>query len=104
MFDANLVLNQLTMSNNGANRLKAMIGAKNFARSDEQRYVSFRFPMKARNKANYVKITLNDMDTYDVEFGSIRGMKYTVKGEANGVYFDMLKEYFEVETGLYLSL
>lgn len=104
MIDANLTLNQLAMANNGVNRLVAMVGAKNFVKSDKENYVSFKFMRGAANKANYIKITLNAMDTYDVEFGKIHGMNYKVVGEFNGVYFDQLKELFENETKLYLSL
>ena len=52
MFDAKEALNQLARATNGPNRLTAMIGAKNFAQSKEGAWVSFRFPMKARNRAN----------------------------------------------------
>lgn len=102
MIDAKLTLDQLTMSNNGASRLNATIGAKSFVKDID--YVAFRFPMKARNKANYCKITLNDLDLYNVEFGYIRAGKYTIRSEDENLYFDMLKKHFETETGLYLSI
>ena len=44
------------------------------------------------------------MDTYDVEFISIRGDKMTVKSEVKGVYADMLRDVFEQHTGLRTSL
>jgi hypothetical protein len=44
------------------------------------------------------------MDTYDVEFLSIRNYKEKVKYKANGIYVDMLKDTFEQNTGLYTSL
>lgn len=103
MIDANLTLNQLAQREGGANVLAAMTGAKNFMRSDEDNFVSFRFTAKAKNKANFIKITLNAMDTYDVEFGYIRGMNYTVRSSNEGLYEDMLKAHFESETGLYLT-
>lgn len=102
MFDPNTALNQLTQTNNGAGRLKAMIGANNFARGEN--YVSFRIPIKCKNKANYYKITLAGDDTYTVEFGYIRGGKYTVRSIDKGLYFDMLKEHFENNTANYLSI
>ena len=101
---ANLIFKQLTMSEAGANRLKVMVGGKNFTFSGEDNYAAFRFTAKAKNKANYMKITLNGNDLYNVEFGYIRGMDYTVRSEIDDMYFDSLKEYFENETGLYLSL
>jgi len=104
MIDAKLTLNQLTQSNSGAGRLSAMVGGKNFVKSDEENFVAFKFSAKAKNKSNYCKITLNAMDTYDVEFGYIRGMNYTVRSVTEGLYDDMLKDHFETETSLYLSL
>ncbi|MCH9712665.1 MAG: hypothetical protein K0U20_08595 [Proteobacteria bacterium] len=103
MIDASLTLNQLAQREGGVNVLAAMTGAKNFVKSDEENFVSFRFTAKAKNKANYIKITLNAMDTYDVEFGYIRGMNYTVRSVSEGLYDDMLKKHFETETGLYLT-
>jgi hypothetical protein len=102
--NANIIFDQLTHANNGVGRLKLMVGGWNFSFSGEDNYASFRFKAKAKNKANYMKITLNAMDTYDVEFGSVRGMNYTVRSFIEGLYFDQLKEYFENETALYLSL
>jgi len=101
---ANLIFKQLTLSEAGTNRLKVMVGGKNFTFSGEDNYAAFRFTAKAKNKANYMKITLNGMDLYDVEFGYIRAGKYTTRSEIKDMYFDNLKEYFENETGLYLSL
>jgi len=104
MIDAQQTLNQLTNTNNGGQRLVVMVGAKNIVKSDADSFVSFKFMKGAKNKANYMKITLNAMDTYDVEFGYIRGMNYTVRSEHEGVYDDMLKDLFENETGLRLSM
>ena len=98
---AKLIINQLGFS---ASRLAIMTGAKNFSRCDENKYVAFRFTAKAANRANYCKITLEQTDTYTVEFGYIRGFKYTVRSTDSGVYNDMLKSLFESKTGLRLSL
>ena len=105
MFDANTTLNQLAqVEKGGYGRLVAMLGAKNFVQSEEESFVSFKWSMKAKNKANYVKITLNGMDYYDVEFGYIRGGKYTVGSNTENLDFMQLKSHFEEETALYLSL
>ena len=104
MIDAQQTLDQLTQSNNGGQRLVVMIGAKNIAYSSTENYVSFKFMRGAKNKANYIKITLNAADLYDVEFGYIRGMNYTVRSNVEGLYNDQLKDYFEGETGLYLKM
>ena len=99
------IFNQLTLSEAGTNRLKAMVGGKGFMYSaaSSHPYAAFRFTAKAKNKANYLKITLNGNDLYDVEFGYVRGTNYTVRSEVKDMYFDQLKEHFETETGLYLS-
>jgi len=99
----NEIFNQLTRSNNGTNRLKAMIGGNNFACSGKEGYVSFRFACKSKNKANYMKITLTADDLYTVEFGYIRGMKYFERSKTKGIYNSDLFEYFEYQTGLYLK-
>ncbi|OQA77035.1 MAG: hypothetical protein BWY30_01179 [Tenericutes bacterium ADurb.Bin239] len=101
---ANIALNQLTNSNNGGNRLVAMIGAKNFVRDERNYTIGFKFAAKAKNKANYCRIKLNSMDLYDVEFISIRGVNVKTISNHNDLYADMLKNVFETETGLYLSL
>jgi len=102
--DANLTLNQLAQANNGARRLIAMIGAKHISYSETDNHVAFRFMRGASNKANYIKITLTDADLYDVEFGKIHGLNYRVISKSDGLYEDMLKEHFESETGLYLTM
>ena len=104
MIDGILTLCQLTQCNNGIARLSMMIGAKNFAKSQEENFVSFRFMKGAANKSNHVKITLNSMDTYDIQFGYVRGLNFTVRDTFYGIYNDGLKEVFENETKLYLSL
>ena len=101
-FDANVTLQQLCGGSTG--RIKVMVGGKNFATSSEENFVSFRFTAKAKNKANYCKITLTSDDLYTVEFGYIHAMKYTVRSVTKGLYCDMLKEHFESETCLALSL
>ena len=101
---ATTTLNQLTNSNNGGNRLVAMIGAKNFMRDEKNYTIGFRFAAKAKNKANYCRIKLNSSDLYDIEFISIRGVSVKTVSSHNDLYADMLKSVFEAETGLYLSL
>lgn len=83
-------------------RLSIMTGACYPAYSDKEHYFSFRFKMC--KKANYCKIKLNSLDTYDIEFGKVWGDKYKVVEEIEGIYCDGLKSMFERFTGLYLSL
>ena len=103
MIDANTVLNQLAQANNGANRLITMIGAKNFTVSGKNASVSFKFMHGAKNKANHITITLNTMDTYDVEFIKIHGFNRTIISKTTGLYGDMLFNHFVNETGLALK-
>jgi hypothetical protein len=84
----------------GLGRLKYMVGGHTFA--DVGNGLSFKF--KGSKVANYMKVTLTPLDTYNVELGKIWGQKYTIKREVSNVYFDQLKEIFEDTTKLYLSL
>jgi hypothetical protein len=83
-------------------RLGVMIGAHTFVASDVG--VSFKFKARAKNGANYCRVTLKPSDTYKVEFVSLRGVKVNIKGEFSDIYNDQLTRLFERETGLYLSL
>jgi hypothetical protein len=83
----------------GMNRIKVMTGAYNFVALENG--VSFRIK---NTSANYVKVTLNAMDLYDLEVGRIRGEKYTIVYEAKGIYNDAIKGQIEKGTGTYLSL
>lgn len=84
----------------GSGKLKVMIGAYNFLTNGDD--LSFKF--KGSRVANYVKIKLNSLDLYDVEFGKIRGHNYKIVREVEGLYWDQLKPIFENTTKLYLSL
>ncbi len=91
---AQTILNQI----GGINRLVAFTGAYNFVAINNG--VSFRIK---NPKANYIKITLNGKDLYDLEVGRIRGTDYKVIGEQSDLYYDMLKSEIEKFTGMYLS-
>lgn len=116
MSNENLVIAKTILEQmGGSRRLEAFLGAHCFVA--HERAVSFKW--KARSKSNYVKITLNSMDTYDLEFGRLRNVKpkdyspeeieracresYKVVSKHEGIYFDQLMDVFERETGLYLS-
>lgn len=58
-----IILNQLTHSRTGMAVLHAMVGASNFTYSQDG---STTFHFKLCRRANMVKITLNDMDLYDL--------------------------------------
>jgi len=82
-----------------------MLGAKNKAYGESENgstYVSFR--VRGSKAVNYVKITLNGLDLYDMEFGKIWGTNYKVVKESNNIYFDFMHKEIESATGLYTSL
>ncbi len=89
----------------GGNKFIAMTGARNFV--DGGKFLQFKLP-KAKDGINFVKITLNSMDTYDMEFGRIRKvggeLTYKVVSTADGIYNDQLQEIFTRYTGLYTKL
>lgn len=118
---ANSTTSDLTAANEIRNQIgrKAlfMLGAYNIAGSSSENFLSFK--IKGSRKVNYIKITLNESDLYDMEFGKMGkklnkeyaaiGMKiysdtYKVVAEENGVYSDMLHKLIEKHTGLLTSL
>ncbi len=77
-----------------------MLGAKNLI--DHGDALSFR--IRGSKKVNYIKITLNGMDLYNIEMGKVWGTKYKVVYTLEDAYNDMLHDIIERETGLYTSL
>ena len=95
---AETILQQL-----GGNKFRVMTGAKNFM-SHNDPGLSFRIPNRASGMPNYVKIRLNSLDYYDVEFGRVRGVDYRITSEHDNVPVENLVELFERQTGLYTRL
>ena len=85
----------------GGNKFIAMTGAKNFTCTDNT--FTCQIPMK-KDRISHIKITLNTLDTYDIEFISIWGSKYTLISSFEGAYNDMLQDIVSDRTGLALSL
>jgi hypothetical protein len=77
-----------------------MMGAKNIAGDNN----SLSFKISGSPKYNFIKITLNSLDLYDVKFIKYFNYKITREVEVNNVYNDQLKDVIEKNTGLYLSL
>jgi hypothetical protein len=92
---AQTILNQL----GGMKRLVIMTGAYNFVASPNA--VSFRIKNR---KVNYIKITLNGKDLYDLKFSRIFNYQEKVVAELNDIYFDQLIPIFEQNTGMYLKM
>jgi acetolactate synthase small subunit len=109
----NEILRQL-----GGNRFLAMTGCKNLVFCDKENWLRMEL-QKNQSGAKWLKITLNGLDLYDVEFiGNKRttnkelaalGVKitennpFTIKKFTN-IYNDMLVDIFEKQTGFYTSL
>lgn len=85
----------------GGGRFIAMTGAKDFFIGPKG--VVFKIGRNSKG-VNYVRINLNSMDTYDIEFLQVRKFKEKVKSQAKGVYADTLRGAFEQHTGLRTSL
>lgn len=86
----------------------AMVGAKEFTHHSGGRgALSFRFGGKAKcegGRVNYCKISLNELDLYDVEYGWIYALTYTPRKVSKNVFAEDLSRDFERNTGLYTSL
>jgi hypothetical protein len=94
---ANGIISQL----GGYNKLDAMVGLKDVLIIDSG--LSFKIKYKGAS-ANYVKIKLNSLDLYEVEFGFIQGHRYAVKKKLDGIYNDQLVKAIERNCNVYLSL
>lgn len=83
----------------GASRFIAMTGAKNLL--DHTDALSFRLPARTtKNKSNYVKISLNSNDLYDVQFSKIVKFELIAISNFSDIYMEKLVDLFETETGL----
>jgi hypothetical protein len=89
---AEIILQQI----GGYGRVVAMTGAYNFVAGSN--YLAFKIKNR---RANYIKITLNGKDLYDIEIGRIFGSKYNVVKSYNDVYNDQLLSLLEEGTGMY---
>ena len=94
---AKTILEQL-----GGNHFRMMTGAKNLA--GDENSLSMRIGRNSSN-SNYLKITLNSMDTYDMKFCKLT-RKFEEKSvtEYSDVYNDMLTDIFTSHTGMYTKL
>lgn len=109
--DSHKEIAQTILQQLGGNKFKVMTGAKDFlamnAEPAKESIAGLRFSLPsnfATNGINRVFIRLNDMDTYDVEFGRARGTSYKVINAESGIYAESLRETFTRFTGLDTSL
>jgi hypothetical protein len=97
---ANEILRQL-----GGNRFIAMTGAKNLI--GDKNSLAFSIGGGAKSKINFVKVTLNYKDYYDVEFGKKSKnpeIGYKKVAEVSDVDFENLRRVFTEHTGFNTSL
>jgi ABC-type enterochelin transport system permease subunit len=97
----------------GGRRFAFTTGSKNFM--DCGNALSMKL-IRNKSKANHLRITLNDSDTYDMVFtnyvpfklnkktGVMTGNKLIKVAEFNDVYCDQLQDLFTQVTGLYTRL
>jgi hypothetical protein len=57
-----------------------------------------------KDSINYVRVTLNAKDTYEVEFSRVRGRNVTIVYIAHDIYASQLQELFTTHTGLSTSM
>lgn len=86
------VAQQVFLNLGGLGRLEVMINARNASyHSNERGGVHFQYGFRgAETKYNWITITLNSMDLYDITFKRIYGGKVTNTLETKGVYCDQL--------------
>jgi len=99
---SNLVVAETILKTLGGNKFRMMTGAKNFGGTEDS--LSMRIGRNSSN-SNYLKITLNSLDTYDMKFCKLT-RKFEEKSvcEYNNIYCDMLTDQFTAHTGMYTSL
>jgi len=105
---ATTILQQL-----GGNKFLAMTGAKNLVAINNG--LQMKLPTN-KSKANYLTITLNYMDTYNLTFTKFTPYKLNKKTfevtpsktivikEYTDIYSDQLQELFTETTGMYTTL
>ena len=97
---AKTILEQL-----GGSRFVFMTGAKSL--TDHGNALSFRLPGAGgftKEGINYVKVTLNDADLYDLEFSRVRKLTVKTLHRETAIPVENLREVFRLYTGLVTSL
>ena len=99
---SNMTVAKTILEQLGGNKFCVMTGAKNLGGTEDS--LSMRIGRNSSN-SNYLKITLNSMDMYDMEFCKLTrmGEKKSVT-EYKNVYNDLMRGTFTAHTGMYTSL
>ncbi|MBU0707040.1 hypothetical protein KKG41_01575 [Patescibacteria group bacterium] len=96
----NIIAETILKQLGGWDRLVSMINAKNPINLFEG--LSFRF--SGSKITNHISIVLQANDTYSIEFGKIREIKYESVKRIHDIYAENLVNVIEDTTGLYLSI
>ena len=94
----NLEKSKIILQQLGGNRFIAMTGAKYFAGSNDGD-LSFKIGRNASG-ITHVKIKLNDLDLYNIDFIRVRGTLVKSLRCVNNVYAEDLQRIFTATTGL----
>ena len=89
------------------NKLKAMLGATTFTKgyfdNDNHPGIQFKFPR--RNGINCCQLTIDiGLDLYRLKFFNMKGVDTTEVSVHPNLFVENVRQVFEQETGLYLSL
>lgn len=98
---AQVILHQLC---GGPGRLQVMTGAKSIAGMSNGVQFKINGRCPGKGTVTHVRIILTSADLYDVEYLRIRAGKVTEVAKSEGIFADMLKDDFEHNTQMYLSL
>lgn len=91
------------LKNLGGQKFVVMTGSHQFCEHKKDNALTMKL-RRNQSKANYLKITLNGSDLYDMEFIKIISGNMKTVAEKKDVYNDMLQGIFTEVTGLYTHL
>ena len=90
-----------TIKHLGGNKFIAMTGAKNFVFGPLG--IGFKIGRNCHS-INYIRISINGLDLYNIEFIRIRKSNLKVINKITNIYNDQLQSVFTKYTGLYTYL
>lgn len=93
---ATVILSQL----GGSGRLNAMLGVKQLTIVENGLSIKY----KVSSPVNYIKITLNGLDLYNIEMGKIWGSNYKIVNQVNDIFAEDMKNIIENICKVRLSL
>ena len=106
--DAHIEVAKTIYAQFGGNHSMAMISGNALAATKEQngtlRFKHMEGKTSEGKIVNFTKISLNDMDEYDIALLQEQQGLYTEQKVLNGISVENLQRVFEEETGLALSL